>query len=77
MIEIKQNGKPVEFSYKFGELNEDQIQIINQKKKIPSSKEKYDTFKIKSMEVLKIVIPFNPFEFNVNENIYNSYPILI
>lgn len=75
-IEIKHKGKPVNFSYGFGELNEDQIQIINQEKKLPSSKEKYDTFEIKPMEVLKIVIPFNPFEFNVKKNVYNSYPIL-
>lgn len=75
-IEIKNKGKQINFLNKFVELNENEIQILNEGKKLPVYKEKYDTFEIKPMETLKIVMPFNPFEFNIKKDTYNSYQIL-
>ncbi|WP_160139641.1 hypothetical protein [Chryseobacterium sp. c4a] len=77
MIEIKHKGKQINFSNKFVELNDNEIQIINEGKKLPVYKEKYDTFEIKPMKTLKIIIPFNPFEFNIKKDTYNSYQILL
>ncbi len=76
LIEVKQNGRQVKFTNSFAELNENEIQIINEGKKLPVYIEKNEIIEIKPMEVAKIVIPFNPFSFNVKNYVYNSYEIL-
>ncbi|MCA6068834.1 hypothetical protein JI747_016830 [Chryseobacterium sp. RG1] len=76
LIEVKQNGRQVKFTNRFAELKENEIQIINEGKKLSGYIEKNEIIEIKPMEVFKIVIPFNPFSFNVKNYIYNSYQIL-
>lgn len=75
LIEVKHKGQEVNFSNRFVELNENEIKILNEGKKLSVYKEKYDTFEIKPMKTFKIVIPFNPFSFNVKKHTYNSYQI--
>ncbi|MGH1516145.1 hypothetical protein [Chryseobacterium sp. JK1] len=76
VIEIKYNNKSLKFNNNILELNENQLDKANKGKKMVYHENETKLIEIKPKEKFLIPIQFNPFEFNIENGIYNSYNIV-